>query len=731
MSTGASNYLVVDNGFYTNSGNFLVGAGLGAKFNSIVITNGGKFLTGGGTVSAIGMAGSLSNSMAVIGGAGGVSMVNAISHAINLLGSNSTLLVDGQGVADSAIVTNAGMTVGAAAAQNQNGVTIRNGGRIFTGGAAVIGTLGSGNYVRVEGGAVTSLWNAGNSAVTVGSGATAQNNTLAIDGKGITGAAAVTNTAALIVGSSSSYNSLLITNGGLLALNSTLNISIDGTSNRLDIVGNASAKSVLNAGNFAITVGNNNGTNNMLLVDGQGTVGAAVITNSAALSFGASTNGTRGNIIRFANGGVGYISSATIAAPVSGLGASVNCPAYDNVFEILDGARVYSAGMVAVAYSQKANTHPFARNRLLVRGSESFLALNGSALMVGGDVTGGAGISNNECRIDAGLVTNVGAVQIAYNISADPVINGNSLIITNGGRLYSSAASIVSTTTPSTGNVITVTGAGSIWNLGTQSLTIGYATTSSSNLLVIDQGGLVDSIATLSVLTNNAVKLQGGTLGVTTWTLNNGLLFTVGDGTQAATLKSLAGGTLSFNKGLLITSNAVLAGVGTVSGGATGVILTNGASLAPGSSGIGTLTIGGSNLTWNAGATYIVGISNFAGNAGVAYDTLNVSSQLTLVANAGSSSLVIRVSSMGTLAANFSANASYNLLVASNAVLTGFDPTKFTVNTNDFLNPSAGTWGVMSLNNGLYVTYSPSAETSLAYTWAAPTNGNWTVGGNW
>ncbi|MFZ4397588.1 MAG: hypothetical protein ACOYOU_18410, partial [Kiritimatiellia bacterium] len=143
-------------------------------------------------------------------------------------------LVDGQGVADSAIVTNAGMTVGAAAAQNQNGVTIRNGGRIFTGGAAVIGTLGSGNYVRVEGGAVTSLWNAGNSTVTVGSGATAQNNTLAIDGKGITGAAAVTNTAALIVGSSSSYNSLLITNGGLLALNSTLNISIDGTSNRLN-----------------------------------------------------------------------------------------------------------------------------------------------------------------------------------------------------------------------------------------------------------------------------------------------------------------------------------------------------------------------------------------------------------------------------------------------------------------------------------------------------------------
>jgi len=279
---------------------------------------------------------------------------------------------------------------------------------------------------------------------------------------------------------------------------------------------------------------------------------------------------------------------------------------------------------------------------------------------------------------------------------------------------------------------ITITGTNSIWDAGGSNLTVGTSIVGNSdNAVLINNSGTLDAIGTLTLAgALNYVNLRGGTLGVANTTYTNGL-FTAGDGIQAATLKSLAGGTLTFTNGLLMTNNATLTGAGTVSGGATGVILTNGASLAPGLSGIGTLTIGGSNLTWNAGATYIVGISNFAGNAGVAYDTLNVSSQLTLVANAGSSSLVIRVSSMGTLAANFSANASYNLLVASNAVLTGFDPTKFTVNTNDFLNPTAGSWAVMTLNNNLYVTYRPTVEASLSNTWAAPTNGNWTVDGNW
>ncbi len=225
--------------------------------------------------------------------------------------------------------------------------------------------------------------------------------------------------------------------------------------------------------------------------------------------------------------------------------------------------------------------------------------------------------------------------------------------------------------------------------------------------------------------------LNGGTLGVTTLTFTNSVLFSVGSGEQVTTLKSLAGGTLTFTKGLLINSNATLTGSGTISGSGDGISLTNGANLSPGLAGVGNLTIGGSNLTWNAGATYRCEVTNFASAAGMGYDTINVSSQLSLVADAGSSSLVIRLSSLGVPAANFSPNAAYNLRIASCLSLTGFDPTQFTVNTNDFLNSSAGTWGVMSFDNNLYVTYRPTVDSGLAYTWAAPSNGNWTVDGNW
>ncbi len=250
--------------------------------------------------------------------------------------------------------------------------------------------------------------------------------------------------------------------------------------------------------------------------------------------------------------------------------------------------------------------------------------------------------------------------------------------------------------------------------------------------MTIDRGGTVDNIGTLTVnINSNAVNLYGGTLGLTSAIYSNGLLFTAGDGAQLATLKSLAGGTASFLSGLLINTNATIKGIGTVNGGDAGVTLTNGATINPGLAGSGTLTIGGSNLTWNAGAKVLVEIVNMAGGPGSGYGTLNVSSQLALVADVGSSSLVIRLSTRGVEAANFSTNASYNLLIASVTSLTDFDASKFTVNTDDFLNPVAGTWSVMRLDNNLYVTYRPTVEAGTDYTWTAPSNGNWTVDGNW
>jgi hypothetical protein len=213
-------------------------------------------------------------------------------------------------------------------------------------------------------------------------------------------------------------------------------------------------------------------------------------------------------------------------------------------------------------------------------------------------------------------------------------------------------------------------------------------------------------------------------LGVINTTYTNGL-FAVGDGVQAATLKSLPGGTLAFTAGLRINTNAVLTGIGAVNGAGTGVLIPNGATLAPGSNGVGALTIGGSNLTLGAGSVYRCEITDMKLGPGLGWDLVTVSSQLVLAAGA-----VIKMDSMGAVAANFEANRNYNLRIATYGSLAGVNPATVTVNTDDFLN--GGVWTLTNTANALWLICRDAPALSAAdYTWKAPSNGNWDAGANW
>ncbi len=478
-------------------------------------------------------------------------------------------------------------------------------------------------------------------------------------------------------------NSLIVTNNGRLYGVAQIGASVSDSNETAVVVGGAGVTSFWDmasvANNFNVGNGNNDG-NNTLWIDGAGFPGSAIVTNINRGFYLGGNPKARGDQIIVTNGG-----------------------------------RLYSS--VTLSFVNNGTTDGCTGNSFVVTGTGSLWEAGAAGVSAGK-----AGTTNNLIQIlNGGVATNLGAITI------DGVSNG--LVIATGGKLFSKATTI-GNAAGATLNYASITGENSLWNLGGQNLTVGAAGRTGNSLL-IDQAGTVDNVATLTVTTNNSLALNGGTLGVTTLTYTNGVLFGVGSGEQGATLKSLAGGILTFSKGLLINSNATLTGSGTISGSGDGISLTNGANLSPGLAGVGNLTIGGSNLTWNAGATYLCEVTNFASAAGMGYDTINVSSQLALVADVGSSSLVIRLSSRGLAAANFSPNASYNLLVASCGSLTGYDPTQFTVNTNDFLNPPAGVWGVMGLDNNLYVTYRPTVDSGLAYTWAAPSNGNWTVDGNW
>jgi hypothetical protein len=72
----------------------------------------------------------------------------------------------------------------------------------------------------------------------------------------------------------------------------------------------------------------------------------------------------------------------------------------------------------------------------------------------------------------------------------------------------------------------------------------------------------------LGVEDNGAITFNSGTLATEATSINNGSMFTVGDGTDAATFQLASGGSgiHSFANGLTISSNAFLTGCGTIEG---------------------------------------------------------------------------------------------------------------------------------------------------------------------
>jgi fibronectin-binding autotransporter adhesin len=386
---------------------------------------------------------------------------------------------------------------------------------------------------------------------------------------------------------------------------------------------------------------------------------------------------------------------------------------------------VISTSTVFVAYDAYGNT-PMTLNKLLVTGTNAILDMGGTNIVVATGYAGAGGGSSNSFEINGGLVTNVGAVSIAstwYN----EVFKYSRLLITNGGRLYSSQASTIVPTGNSYNNTVEVYGSNSVWMLGGGNLAIGTATGGTNNTLTIDQGGTVDAVGTLTVATTNRVFLKSGLLGALAMADNSLSLFTVGTGASSATLKAL-GGTLLFNSGLTINTNATLTGVGTVSGGSVGVTLTDGAILSPGLASAGTVTIGGSNLTWAGGGIYSCEITNLTLGFGVGWDVVNVSSQLVFT---GTTPKFIKMDSKG-VASGFNPALNYTLKILTYGGITGYDTNLITLDTSAFSTVPASTWYLTNVNNALWLVsdgLNPNGDANLV--WKVPSNGVWSGAGNW
>ncbi len=240
LATGGAGLLQVGNGNTSTNCSLTVDGGqvaargngrmqIAGSYSTLIITNGG-FVTNSGGVIYIGGNGTvpvINGTVIVAGGSSTQSLWSLGGMALTvgtMAGSISNeVRVDGAGLPNSAVITNAGaLIVGNGEGSIANGLVATNGGRLFTAAAVTIGSGSLGNYARVVG-STGSLWNVGNQTLTIGSG-NVGNNSLTIDGKGVLGGAMVTNVGALAVGYSgaarvlAANNSVLVTNGGVLYL---------------------------------------------------------------------------------------------------------------------------------------------------------------------------------------------------------------------------------------------------------------------------------------------------------------------------------------------------------------------------------------------------------------------------------------------------------------------------------------------------------------------------------
>jgi len=318
--------------------------------------------------------------------------------------------------------------------------------------------------------------------------------------------------------------------------------------------------------------------------------------------------------------GIGYIgytaAGSNNTAAVTGAGSTWICqttPGWTGIYVgygsagnsllIENGGAVSSTnGFVAIGSSG-----PGSNNTLLVTGSNSVL------------VAGAIQISGQGSQM---MVTNNAHLS---NTGSPTVGAGSKLTISGGGQLVDIDAVV-------SGTVI-VTGPGSIWNNTSYGVYMGGAsagiTVSNGGQVVIADGLIVDATATnlfavaqggMLTVTGGTTSVQNGILAISgTATIdslqltnaggsvsfpkgvlnagsiqaNNGIVFAIGDGTNAATL-NLEGGIYTFSTGCRVSSNSFLTGCGTISGNVT---VDPGATVLANCG--GTLTFAGGTVTNN------------------------------------------------------------------------------------------------------------------------------------
>jgi autotransporter family porin len=398
--------------------------------------------------------------------------------------------------------------------------------------------------------AIEFITNAATKTITIDATTTSATNTLSISNLYVAGTATSTNT--LFLNNAGTNTPLQIVSGSFDIFTIETNASL---------VVNASAIVATNSFSM-LTIGSHGGHSSLTISNGAvvscfsaqvgGSNNAVTVTGANSVwniqsgwSFG--TFGT-GNTFTVSNGGV--VSNGPSAICEVGVDASSR----SNVVIITGVGSVWNAGDdLLFGFECAGNT---------------LTITNGGTVVAAICEVGAGPVSNN-------LVTITGSGSVMTNTQFLFLGNegpGSRLIIADGGKLVSGGGNMGNFSS-SSNNALTVTGPGSVWNLGT--FNIGGL--GASNKVTLTNGGLLSASILLTVgsfnaaSSNNLLQVSGGSffatnaLGTAGLTIgpsgfNNGLALNSGTVTVDNLLIPTAGGSgfISLNGGTLTVHSAVI-----------------------------------------------------------------------------------------------------------------------------------------------------------------------------
>jgi len=377
-------------------------------------------------------------------------------------------------------------------------------------------------------------------------------------------------------------NRLLIANGGqVYSVGGIIGNGSYGTAvtNFIQIIGGGSGGSTAlwSLGGGALTIPNrSSNSGNSITADGAGVAGGAVMTNLSLDIAGQYnsillTNGA--NMFASAASTIG--NGATIGNSVTIVGGAANSILKMGGQTVNVGSgggatfnqlAIGSGGVMTNVSTVTVGNNTSSGNQCKVSGAGALLTSTAS-ILVGSTGTGGQNAGGNSLLIASGGVVRVvggGLVVGAVGYGNTSSANGNSVTVTNDGKLYTTAVSYIgagnyagSWPGYTISNSVTVTGNNALWDLGGTSLTVGWnGTSSSSNALIAGTGGIITNLTTLIVGTqtstlSNQVVVSGGYIYANSAIITNGNQVTLNAGGGALS----TAGSIAFKNGTVLAVN--------------------------------------------------------------------------------------------------------------------------------------------------------------------------------